>query len=197
MRASSRAAVVADRRLGLRGSLSADRRACPQSSGRPRPVQAGDRRSGDDESHVRTKHEHRRGGCDLAWTVSCNLGRAGDRQAGQRDRSRNLAGRREGARRLLERASASSRASGSPPSSGSTPASSRSSGSTARNIRRSRAGRRTSPFRIPSSASRASDARTASFANSMGRPAGRPSSFRACPEPGARHPIPNLKKPKP
>ena len=55
--------------------------------------------------------------------------------------------------------SASSRASGSPPSNGSTPASSRSSGSTARNIRRSRAGPRTSPFRIPSSASRASDAK--------------------------------------
>ena len=55
--------------------------------------------------------------------------------------------------------SASSRASGSRPSSGSTPASSLSSGSTARNIRRSRAGRRTSPFRIPSSASRASDAK--------------------------------------
>ena len=49
--------------------------------------------------------------------------------------------------------SASSRASGSPPSSGSTPASSRWSGSTARNIRRSRAGPRTSPFRIPSFAS--------------------------------------------
>ena len=77
--------------------------------------------------------------------------------------------------------SASSRASGSPPSSGSSPASSRSSGSTARNIRRSRAGPRTSPFRIPSSASRASDARKSVLANSMGRPSGRPSSFRACP----------------
>ena len=77
--------------------------------------------------------------------------------------------------------SASSRASGSRPSSGSSPASSRSSGSTARNIRRSRAGPRTSPFRIPSSASRASDARKSVLANSMGRPAGRPSSFRACP----------------
>ena len=77
--------------------------------------------------------------------------------------------------------SASSRASGSPPSSGSTTASSPSSGSTRRNIRRSRAGPRTSPFRIPSSASRASDARKSVLANSMGRPAGRPSSFRACP----------------
>ena len=61
--------------------------------------------------------------------------------------------------------SASSRASGSPPSSGSTPASSRSSGSTARNIRPSRAGPRTSPFRIPSFASRASDARNSVPAN--------------------------------
>jgi hypothetical protein len=50
-----------------------------------------------------------------------------------------------------------------------------------RNTRRSRAGRKTSPFRIPSSASRASDARIGVLANSLGRPAGRPSSFRACP----------------
>ena len=55
--------------------------------------------------------------------------------------------------------SASSRASGSPPSSGSNLANSRSNGSTRRNIRRSRAGPRISPFRIPSSASRASDPR--------------------------------------
>ena len=85
------------------GSLSADRRVCPQGSGRPRPVQAGERRSDDDETRVRTKHEHRRCGCDLAGTLSCNLGRAGDRQAGQRDRSRDPSGRREGPGRLLER----------------------------------------------------------------------------------------------
>ncbi len=77
--------------------------------------------------------------------------------------------------------SANSRASGSRPSSGSNPANTPSSGSTPRDIRRSRAGRRTSPFRIPSSASRASDAQKSVRANSMGRPAGRPSSFRACP----------------
>ena len=70
---------------------------------------------------------------------------------------------------------------GSPPSSGSTTANSRSSGSTRRNIRRSRAGLKTSPSRIPSFVSRASDARKSVLANSMGRPSGRPSSFRACP----------------
>ena len=76
------------------------------------------------------------------------------------------------------------------------PASTPSSGSTPRNIRRSRAGPRTSPFRIPSSASRASDARKSVLRETpMGRPSGRPSSFRACPEPGARHPTPNLKRP--
>ena len=36
-------------------------------------------------------------------TLSCNPGCAGDQQAGQRDRSRNPAGRREGPCRLLER----------------------------------------------------------------------------------------------
>ena len=86
--------------------------------------------------------------------------------------------------------SASSRASGSRPSSGSTTASSFSSGSSIRTIRRSRAGPRTSPSHIPSSASRASDARKSVLANSLGRPAGRPSSFSACPEPGARPPKP-------
>ena len=45
----------------------------------------------------------RRGGCDLAGTLSCNPGCAGDRQAGQRHRSRDPAGRREGPGRLLER----------------------------------------------------------------------------------------------
>ena len=170
-----------DRRLSLRGGLSADRRACPQGSGRPRPVQAGDRRGDDDETRVRTNHEHRRGGCDLAGTLSCNPGCAGDRQAGQRDRSRDPSGRREGPRRLLEREArvrgllARDRQADRP-----------------RRVharvvrqpgisRRSRAGRRTSPFRIPSSASRASDARKSVLANSMGRPSGRPSSFRACP----------------
>jgi hypothetical protein len=77
--------------------------------------------------------------------------------------------------------SASSRGFGSPPSSGSNAASSRSNGSTRRNIRRSRAGPRTSPFPIRSSGSRASNARKSILANSMGRPSGRPSSCRACP----------------
>ena len=54
--------------------------------------------------------------------------------------------------------SGSSRASGSPPSSGSRTASSSSSGSMRRNTRRSRARRRTSPSRTPSSASRANSA---------------------------------------
>ena len=74
-----------------------------KGSGRPRPVQAGQRRSDDDQTRVRTKHEHRRCGSKLAGTVSCNPGCAGDRQAGQRDRSRDPSGRREGPRRLLER----------------------------------------------------------------------------------------------
>ena len=185
-----------DRRLSLGGGLSADRGACPQGSGRPRPVQARDRRSDDDETRVRTKHEHRRGGSKLAGTLSCNPGCAGDRQAGQRDRSRDPAGRRAGSWPPIGTRSANSRASGWRPSSGSSPASLRSSGSM-RTIRRSRAGPKTSPFRIRSSASRASDARKSVLANSMGRPSGRPSSFRACPEPGARNPIPNLKRLKP
>jgi hypothetical protein len=47
--------------------------------------------------------EHRGGGCDHGWTLSCNPGCAGDRQAGQRHRSRDPSGRREGACRLLQR----------------------------------------------------------------------------------------------
>ena len=101
-------------------------------------------------------------------------------------------GRREGAGRLLER-EARVRGIWLATVKRIDTASSRSSGSTARNIRRSRAGPRTSPFPIPSSASRANDARIGVRANSMGRPSGRPSSFRACPEPGARHPPPKLK----
>jgi hypothetical protein len=60
------------------------------------------------------------------------------------------------------------RAFGSRPSSGSKAASSRSHGSTRRNIRRSRASPKTSPCRIPSSASRASNARKSIFANQWG-----------------------------
>ena len=92
--------------------------------------------------------------------------------------------------------SASSRASGSRPSSGSTPASSRSSGSTARNSRRSRAGRRTSPFRIPSSASRASDAKQRRKTQWGGLRVAPFDSAQAL-APGARHPTPNLKRLKP
>ena len=85
--------------------------------------------------------------------------------------------------------SANSRASGSQPSSGSKPASSRSSGSTRRNIRRSSARRETSRSCIPNSASRASSGRMRSPPRAvdrhslrMGRPSGRPSSFRALPK---------------
>ena len=94
--------------------------------------------------------------------------------------------------------SANSRASGSPPSSGSTTASSRSSGSTARNIRRSRAGPRTSPSRIPSSASRASDARKQRPRKLNGAACGSPLFFPRMPMNRARAiPTPNLKRPKP
>ena len=90
------------------GSVSADvvsphRGACPQGSGRSRRVQAGERRSGDDETRFRTKHEHRRGGCEVPGTDASNSGCAGHRQAGQRHCSRDPQGRREGPGRLLER----------------------------------------------------------------------------------------------
>ena len=90
------------------------------------------------------------------------------------------------------------RASGSRPSSASKPANTSSSGSTARDIRRSRAGPRTSPCRIPSSASRASElAEKSILANSMGRPAGRPSSFPAHARKPAAPTPPNLWSQKP
>ena len=93
--------------------------------------------------------------------------------------------------------SASSRASGSRPSSGSTPASSRSSGSTARNIRRSRAGPRTSPFRIPSFASRASDAQNSDLHKTpRGGLRVAPLHFAHAHEPGAP-PHPQPQEPKP
>ncbi len=85
---------------------------------------------------------------------------------------------------------------GSPPSSGSTTVSSRSHGSTARNIRRSRAGPRTSPCRIPSSASRASDAKQRPRKLKWG-------GLRVAPlrsaqaRAGTRHLNPNLKRAKP
>ena len=71
-----------------------------------------------------------------------------------------------------------------------------------RNIRRSRARRKMSPSRTRSSASRASDARrnrhNRHHSLRMGRPSGRPSSFRACRSNQARAiPIPNLKRLKP
>ena len=126
-----------------------------------------------------------RGGCDHGWTVSCNPGCAGDRQAGQRHRSRDPSRRREGARRLLEREA-------------------RVRGLLARDRQADRprrvharvvrvagipgvqepaAGHRRSAPRV----SRLGQVtRNSVLPNSMGRPAGRPSSFRACPRTGAR-----------
>ena len=66
----------------------------------------------------------------------------------------------------------------------------------ARNIRRSRAGPRTSPFRIPSSASRASDARTASSQTPWGGLRVAPLHFAHAHEPGARHPNPQPQETK-
>ena len=147
----------------------------------PRRVQAGERRSdGANPRQNKTRTPARR--------VRPRLDRLVQPRLRRRPTSRTAPplerpfGSARGSLPPIGTRSASSRASGSPSSSGSTPASSRSSGSTARNIRRSRAGPRTSPFRIPSSASRASDARIGVPPNSMGRPAGRPSSFRACPD---------------
>jgi hypothetical protein len=60
--------------------------------------------------------------------------------------------------------------------------------STRQIIRRSRAGPRTSPCSILSSASRASNPRSNIFKKLSGRPAGRPSSFRARPEAGCAQP---------
>ena len=141
----------------------------------------------DDNETYRTKHEHWRG-CELAGTVRCSPSCAGDRQAGPRHRSRNIAGRRAGPGRLLERKTRirgllardrqADRARRIHPRSGSTP----------RNIRPSRAGPRTSPFRIPSSASRASDGaeKHPSETRQWGRPAGRPSSLWGRPRNSAR-----------
>jgi hypothetical protein len=77
------------------------------------------------------------------------------------------------------------------------PASTPSNGSTRRNIRPSGAGRRTSPCRIRSSASRASDARKNILANSWGGLRVAPLDSAHAHEPGARHPDPNLKRAKP
>ena len=161
------------------GSLSPDRRACPQGSGRPRPVQARDRRSGDDESHDRTKHEHRRGGCDLPWTLSCNLGCAGDQQAGQRDRSRDPAGRREGPGRLLER---EARVRGLLGRHRQTDRPRRVHARVVRQpgisaVQEPAPGHRRSASRVPR---HGQVTRKSVLPNSTGRPAGRPSSFRAC-----------------
>jgi hypothetical protein len=178
------------------GGLSADRGTRPQRSGRSRSVQAGDRRSGDDESRCRTKREHHRCWCDHGWTVSCNLGRAGDRQAGQRPRSRNPSHRREGACRLLERQA---------------------------RIRRllARHHQADRPRRVharvvrqpgipgvqePAPGHRRSTSRVSRLGqvtrnsvlpNSMGRPAGRPSSFCACPGTRRAPPTLNIRKLKP
>ena len=57
----------------------------------------------DDETRVRTKHEHQRRGRDLAGTPSRKPGHADDQQAGWRRRPRDPADRREGPGRLLER----------------------------------------------------------------------------------------------
>ena len=123
-------------------------------------------------------------------TVSRDPGCAGDRQAGQRDRSGDPSGRREGPGRLLEREA-------------------RVRGLLARHRQADRP-RRVHPRVVrqpgisgvqePAPGHRRSASRVprlgqvtrgiSVLANSMGRPSGRPSSFRACPEPGARHPNP-------
>ena len=75
-----------------------------KGSGAADSIQAGEPRSdADHETQVRTKHEHQRGGCDLARIRTRKPGRAGNRQAGPRRRARNPAGRREGPRRLFQR----------------------------------------------------------------------------------------------
>ncbi len=115
-----------------------------------------------------------------------NPGCAGDHHAGQAPRERPF-GSARGSLPPTGTRSGNLRGSGSRPSSGSSPASSPSSGSTRQNIRRSRAGPRTSPFRIPSSASRASDARKSVLRKLTGAAFGSPLFIPAhARKPGAR-----------
>ena len=53
-----------------------------QGSERRRPVPAGERRSDDDQTRVRTKHEQQRCRRDLTCTLSRKPGHADDQQAG-------------------------------------------------------------------------------------------------------------------
>ena len=153
-----------------------------------------------DETRVRTKHEHRRRGCDLAARLpQPRLRRRSP--AGQRDRSRNPSGRRKGPGRLLEREA-------------------RVRGLLARHRQADRTRRihprvvrqpgvsgvqepapRTSPCRIPSSASRASDARKKRRRSTIiilyGAACGSPLLILRAAEPGARHPIPQPQETKP
>ena len=143
-----------------------------KGAGAPDPSKLEQRcRGNDDEIRVRTKHEHRRCGAISLTLAHVARRRPASRTAPPLERPFGSA---RGCLPPTGTRSANSRASGSPPSSGSSTASSRSNGSRRRNIRRSRAGPRTSPFRIPSSASRASDARKSVLANSHGAAFGSP-----------------------
>ena len=169
-----------------------------KAAGAPDASRPDERRSGDDQTRVRTKHEHQarrvRPRRHRRFQVSAApaIGKPDSATARETLRSARGSWPPTGTR------SGSSRASGSPSSSGSTATSSLSSGSTPRNTRRSRAGPRTSPSSIPSSASRASDARKSVLAKLHGAACGSPLFIPRMPMNQARAiPTPNLKRLKP
>jgi hypothetical protein len=68
-----------------------------KGAGAPDASKQEERCRGRDQTRIRTKHEHQRCGSKLPRILH-----AGDQQAGQRHRSRDSSGRREGPGRLLE-----------------------------------------------------------------------------------------------